>query len=240
MRCLRRALFAYALGMVLAPTILRADPAAELLARFCKRLPAATAALYPQSVGVREGYTLAQHTTMALRQFDKYLAGFRLPFALTDDQLKTILLVHDIGKPLAVQAGDKNRQHEFTVPVVEGLERQGILGFPRATFLLAVALIDGDPIGSYLAGRIKTAEAVHEIQEMAKRAQVPVDAFFRLLTIYYQADASSYTVDAGGKYGLDFLFAASGGHLVRDLTLSRMRFAPETERDFAKLAAALN
>jgi hypothetical protein len=226
--------------LLLFASRLEADPASELLARFCRGLPPATRELYSLSVGVREGYTLAEHTTMALRQFDKYLAGYKLPCAITDDELRNILLLHDIGKPLAVRAGDKNRQHEFTVPVIEGLARQGLLGFSPRTYRLGLALIDGDPIGSYLAGRIKVEVAVSEIKEMAKRAQVPLADFFRLLTLYYQADASSYTIDAGGKYGLDFLFATGSGHLVRDPERNRLRFTPDVEREFGQLAAALN
>jgi hypothetical protein len=69
-----------------------------------------------------------------------------------------------------------------------------------------------------------------------------VGDFFRLLTIYYQVDAGSYTADAGGTSSLDTLFAADRetGRFAFDRTEGRLAFNARAEMLFAALEAAVH
>ena len=55
---------------------------------------------------------------------------------------------------------------------------------------------------------------------MSKRSGLPAQEFWKLLEIYYQVDAGSYTEDAGGYRGLDSLFSF-------DPENGKMSFAPQ-------------
>lgn len=162
------------------------------------------AAQFPKDVGVREKLTLEAHTRMVLAQFEHYYGGKDLPGGVKKDLFRLILALHDAGKPLAVEAGNKAEQHKHTVAILEGALKKW--GYGQKDIDLAVALVSSDPIGNYMKRGGEQA-AAKEIAAMAKKAGMPVAEFFELLTAYYMVDAGSYTSDAGlrGK-GLDSVF----------------------------------
>jgi len=153
---------------------------------------------FEADAGVNEGYTIEQHTAMVLSQFDHYFGDRSLPAGMTRDLMRVALALHDIGKPDAIRAGDKDRQHEFTEPIIRRTMRQ--LGYPERERELVIAMISGDPVGECMkAGRVKE-EAVEEIKQKAQQVNVSVEQFLELLTIFYKSDAGSYSIDAGGQH----------------------------------------
>ncbi|HAM35525.1 MAG TPA: hypothetical protein DCP85_06315 [Elusimicrobia bacterium] len=168
---------------------------------------------YNKSVGVGEGYTLEQHTLMVLGQFERYFKA-ALPGNVDRGFFRLVLALHDIGKPRAVEDGDKSNQHEHTREIM----RTYLTGlhFTPSQIRMAVGLIDGDPIGPYIKGGDLSAYKF-EIQVMAKKAGLAPDVFFDLLRIFYMVDAGSYTADAGGKPSLDDLFVFDHSKETADL-----------------------
>jgi hypothetical protein len=168
---------------------------------------------YASGIGVHEGYTLEQHTTMVLNQFEKYFRDRNLPGGMKTESFKTLLALHDIGKPAAIEAGDKTRQHEFTLPLLEkslkALKGSGWGSIDRISEKdanAAVALINADVIGEYLQGKISPEETAEIIKKNAKAAGMNPEDFLDLELILFKVDAGSYTEDAGGIRSLDYLF----------------------------------
>jgi hypothetical protein len=158
---------------------------------------------FSKSVGVWEGYTLKEHTLMVLRQFEKYFSEQRLPADIDRNFLRVVLTLHDIGKPRAVEEGDKKKQHQYTTVLIKPILKK--LGFSEEKIAIAVALISSDPIGEYIK-RGDLQEVVREIRTKANHISLPESEFLDLLLLYYAVDASSYTKDAGGFESLDYLF----------------------------------
>jgi hypothetical protein len=191
---------------------------------------------YSQGVGVREGYILDEHTLSVMRQFERYLAKDQSPERRR--LFRAMLAFHDIGKPESVRAGDKNRQHEFTTPMLRYYLDK--LGFSKKDVALAEAIVDADPIGPLI--RIKPAyetgsgaaaipkeafdHAVAEIETGAKRAGVTPREYLDQVMKFYLADAGSYTVDAGMKKALDGLFDFDR---AEGAATGAMRLKPEHE-----------
>ena len=164
---------------------------------------------YSSDVGVWEGYSLREHTLMVLRQYDKYFSSAELPTGLDKNFMRVLLALHDIGKPQAVKEGRKRDQHKFTLPVLQAeLFR---LGFSEREINIASALIEGDPIGDFVKGG-DLGETRDEIRKVAEKCSLPPDQAYNLLKVYYMSDASSYTLDAGGKESLDSLFEFDPQH----------------------------
>ena len=55
---------------------------------------------------------------------------------------------------------------------------------------------------------------------MAENARLPFYDFFKLLLVFYQTDAGSYTEDAGGLKSLDHLFEFNRGKGQMDLSIN--------------------
>lgn len=150
--------------------------------------------------GVWEGYTIKEHTLRVIEllnqqyacqvtpEFEKKMSQkLRVPFK---NFMQLTMSLHDIGKPLAVEAGDKSRQHEFTRPVMErGLKKMNI---PEAAASVALELTDNDAIGDYLKGSINLEEAVTELEKQVKKTGLTNEEYFRLQQLFYTADAGSY------------------------------------------------
>lgn len=102
-----------------------------------------------------------------------------------------VLAVHDIGKK---HAGHFT-QADMTVPIVERVLRH--LGFSEEEAALGCALINGDPIGTFLRANRSEPERLFNstdsfIREAAGKANIGVPEFFQLLHAYYVSDAASY------------------------------------------------
>lgn len=161
---------------------------------------------YASQVGVWEGYTLEQHTLMVMKQYERYFSESMDSSLLSKNEFRMLLALHDMGKARAIMLGEnKTKQHEHNKKLIPGVLR--LLGIEWKKIDLITEVASQDHIGSYMQRKITAGEAASGIQQIAKKIGVNVYQLFDLLQIYYISDASSYTVDAGGKQSdLDRLF----------------------------------
>ncbi len=160
--------------------------------------------IFAMDAGVHEGYTILDHTKMVLRQFDRYFSYKELPDGVTPEFFRVLLTIHDLGKPIAIKRGNKKLQHEETVKLIDPIFKK--LDFSKFERNLAKIIIGSDPIGPYLRYD-KLGNSVNNIKKMIKESGLSSANFFSVLLIYYMCDASAYTVDAGGKSALDYVFS---------------------------------
>lgn len=164
-------------------------------------------ALYESRTGIKEGYTLEMHTEMVMNQFkDIFAFG---PSNDYDRFFLKLLAVHDLGKTKTTAY-----QHQETIKLLDLLP-PGY--FSPEEKKLAIAIINGDPIGEYMQHNLTLDEAIAKIRSMNETSGMPLGKFFsRYLTVYYQCDVSAYTSRAHytstegdpvyGKATLDSLF----------------------------------
>jgi len=168
--------------------------------------------------GVREKYSIKRHTLMVMGQFEKYFGRDELPGRISRNFFRVFLALHDIGKSNAImKTGDKHNQHTYTVRTMRRVLSE--LGFGEQEIRVAVALASADPIGGYIKGTRGGKGTSERIGQLADDAGLPFYAFLRLLLVFYQVDAGSYTEDAGGRKSLDHLF-------VFDSRKGKMDFSP--------------
>jgi hypothetical protein len=117
--------------------------------------------LFEADTGNWEGFTLEQHTTTVLSNFDENYAD-KLPVELLPLQ-RLALLVHDLGKPLAAAIGDKDDQRRFNeTQARDFMERVGI---EDKLIELVIAMITN---GEKLAYNI-TQETMRQPREQAEQ-----------------------------------------------------------------------
>lgn len=195
--------------------------------------------LYSMSVGVWEGYTLEEHTLLAMSQFEKYFSATQLPGKGDKQIFRILLALHDIGKPQAVAYGRKEEQHARTLEIINEIKEE--LPLSPEQLNVVMSLVDGDPIGLFIRGRADLESTVEEIRIKAEKAGLTAAEFFDLLTIYYQMDASSYTADSGGKASLEFLFVKDQerNRFAFDPVKKRLKFSPKVQALFNALEVAV-
>jgi len=157
--------------------------------------------LYEGDTGTWEGYRLDEHTNMVTRQYEKYFADrWKSPF-ISQKTFRTMLELHDLGKPLAVQITKNSaNQHEYTMKFLPAIMER--VGLDSREIEVAIAIINQDNLGEYLQGKIDAQTAAANIRTIADDAGVPVVQLFELIKMYYMCDAGAYTEDAGGKASL--------------------------------------
>jgi len=169
--------------------------------------------------GVREKYSIKRHTLMVMGQFEKYFAGRELPAGMSKNFFRTFLALHDIGKSDAIKkTGNRKNQHQYTVGIMSSVLQQ--LGFSEHETEIALALVSEDVMGDYIKGRYSGKRATEELTKMAGDARLPFYDFLKLLLVYYQVDAGSYTEDAGGLKSLDHLFVFDKGKGQMDFSVN--------------------
>jgi hypothetical protein len=137
-----------------------------------------------------DNLTLETHTLAVIDNFKKF---FKTQNLFENDKIYLLCLaLHDIGKPSAILAGDKNNQHHHTLLILDQIK--DLLPIDANSFLKMTTLIDGDPIGKYLDTRYNSpiSEACKTIHEMAAMLNMKGEDFWELLTVYYQCDAAGY------------------------------------------------
>ena len=177
-----------------------------------------------------DGYSIRKHTLMVMGQFKKYFSHRPLPGGVSNDLMEMVLALHDIGKPEAIQAGSKDLQHDYTTPHVRAAACA--LGYSEAQITLAASLAHADDIGLFLMRKGTTEERAQSIASAAEGTGLSAQEFYDLLKIFYQSDAGSYTVDAGGKASLDNLFEFEPDD-------REMMFAPKIQSRIEELDAAV-
>jgi hypothetical protein len=155
--------------------------------------------LYGMSVGVKEGYTLEQHTSMVLGQFEKYQLKNWASSLLTAKEFQLMLAVHDIGKPQCVKdTGSRSKQHEYNGKIVGKILPW--LGIDGQKGKLILALTKQDHLGDFLrqasrdpdGASVKARPAAENIAREAREIGIGAEDYFDLITRYYRADAGSY------------------------------------------------
>jgi hypothetical protein len=199
--------------------------------------------LYNLPVGVSEGYTLGEHTSMVLEQFKRYQKENWESSLLTANDFQLMLAIHDIGKPQAVlETGDKSKQHEYNHRIIP--EFVNWLGIPEEKRKLIVALTMQDHIGgflqkaSYMISELSKKQEARKIGEKilkeAAQIGIEIEHYFDLTTCYYRADAGSYTTDADpAKGNLNYLFEEK-----TDLGCTRA-FSEGTQKNYDILASEI-
>lgn len=161
-----------------------------------KELYPEVANLMPESAGVKEGLTIEQHTRTVLQNFQEQADPAELETlsqALGTNVQRLVeyaIALHDIGKPKAVKLGNKSRQHEFTLPILQDVMKSE--GFGEEHIRIASTLVDNDVLGDVLKGRLTAKDALPKIQALAQKAGLPATTFLKLQSMLYKADASAY------------------------------------------------
>lgn len=201
-------------------------------------------ALYALDSGVSERYTLREHTLMVMTQFENYFANDYDLSAITKDNFRILLALHDIGKSLAAKDGKKFEQHEYSKRILQfALPAYG-LSPKESEKLMAVA--DQDILGEYfVTATIESSQetedslekAVRKIISLAKTLQTKPRELLELIRIYYVCDAGSYTADASGrkdKNNLGYIFQFGNSQGKPPVT-----FSEQYQPKFDKLAEAI-
>ena len=169
-----------------------------------------TASLLAMDSGVRENWLLKEHV---LRIFELLPAQEKcwltsdLSARLRSQNIDVtalfpvLMVLHDIGKPLAARDGVKWRQHEYTGPIQKRKLRD--MGYTPDEINLADVLVDNDWIGDYLQGHISFAETIHGMETSAQKAGLSDADYFRLQMIFYASDAGSYPYVASNVLSTD-------------------------------------
>jgi hypothetical protein len=189
-------------------------------------------------------YSVKVHTLMVCELFER-VAPPAWPFtsAMSRAAFRLTLCLHDLGKPQSLRLGDKSRQHEFTLRILNAFS--DYLPFSARELTLARALLMDDPLGLFLRQVIDLEDAAGRIRAMsAASSGVDFETFMDLLTLYYQMDAGAYTRFA---YSLDsrlfapkpeldaaFAWTDSGGFIFNE-TLFRVEFSEPAEDRYSQL-----
>ena len=166
-------------------------------------------------------YTILEHTVNVFNQFETY---FLTQFSEFDiDVFRMLLLLNDIGKPLAHQQGNRDNQSSETIKIISDNKEK--LNISEKDFILFKALLSTDALGLYIQNKIPINEAYENIVTQSKYSGLEKNAFFYLLSVYYQCDTASYTKDAGGYKFLEHLFIYQNGSKVYNSSLKLLQFS---------------
>lgn len=153
-------------------------------------------ALFEADAGVWEGYSIQTHTRMVFNVFENFQLN-NIPEEISLKLMRTLVAVHDIGKPLALKAhGNVLRQHEYTSPLVQKVLIE--LGFNAKEINLGLAIIKQDFLGNLFRGIDNLETVAQQITDVSKKnTHLNPNTFLKILKIYYMSDAGAYTSQAG-------------------------------------------
>lgn len=180
-------------------------------------------------------YTLEKHSLLVLREFEKHYTDFYIP--ISKSFFRLFLSVHDIGKPMALQHGRHSDQHTYSLRIIDEISEN--LPLSSKEILLCKTLIMNDPIGLFFQNRISINNATEIIKNSCKGSFLNLKDYIRVLTIYYQVDTGSYTLDAGGLPYLENIFCYEKGNKTYDLKRELLQFSPNFEQKYMLLEKAL-
>jgi hypothetical protein len=163
------------------------------------------AELLSADAGVKEGYTVEQHTRSVLDNWRKQSPsqvisdiGARAGIKDMPRLMEHVVALHDIGKPQAIKEGDKSKQHEKTLPILERqLVRQG---FDQKSIELAKSIVGNDHIGQLIQGKSSPESAAKAIQGLAAKVGMQVDDYLSLQASLYKSDAGAYPALRGSIF----------------------------------------
>jgi len=178
----------------------------ERIEIICKKVPFFIS-LYNARV---RHYVIKQHILNVYNQFEKYFSK-----SFDKDEIewfRLFLLLHDIGKSIAYKKGNLDNQTTETILLLEqyGFE----LDLSKENLAIYNALLSASTLGKYMESKISLNDTYNNIVEQSKVAEIPIEKFFYLLSVYYQCDVASYTGDAGGIPFLEHLFEYKNGEKI--------------------------
>ena len=189
--------------------------------------------IYEQKV---RHYILEKHTLLVMNEFEKYFSKTEL--LISKNLFRLMLSLHDIGKLKAFKEGNKNNQYQYTVEMINGF--RNVLPFQTNEIDLIITLVGNDVLGLYMQNFISIENAKQQIIKFAQQTNLPVSVFYKLMTIYYQCDIGSYTVDAGGLAYLEHIFEYQNGSKVFNTDKQRLKFSFNFETKFVELEKTLS
>lgn len=88
--------------------------------------------------------------------------------------------------------GDPDRQHEYTLEIINQIKDE--VKIPKPLLKSIIAVIDADPIGKYLNSKhnLPIEESLNEIRKMTAALSVTIAVLWPTLMVYYQCDAAGY------------------------------------------------
>lgn len=141
-----------------------------------------------------ENFTFYDHAQMVYQQFDKISHedkdGERL---IPKSLIGKMILFHDMEKWNSKEQYGKEGEHKLTIDEMHSYKE---LWGNNKNIEIAKALVNSDPFGEYMKGKITELEAHAEIINMAKKLgfrPAQYTQFFREYHQFFQADFSSYT-----------------------------------------------
>jgi hypothetical protein len=186
--------------------------------------------LYSQNVSDDDFFSLKSHTSTVISQYMNYFYKRDIPKVIPKSVFFLMLALHDIGKPIAIEKGNRELQHYFTSKIINQIKDH----LPCEVKDI-LALIDGDPLGKYFTGT--SIEAVNlEIIQMSERSSFSFEDFFHLLVIYYQVDAGSYFVSSKQNGAISSIFRSDLSFNERK---KRLWFSAKHEKKFNLLETSL-
>ncbi len=178
-------------------------------------------------------YILFDHIKNVLNEFDKYFNDWKFEEILSREKMKVLLVIHDIGKPKAVDSLDKSLQHTISLQLFEYIKDK--LKLNEIEIRIFRALLSDDPLGKYFQYKLFKDKTLELISAIAVGYDLNVKEYFELLTVYYQVDAGCYTKDAGGLAYLENLFKYAYGEKVLDKSGKRLIFSAIYESRYIDL-----
>ncbi len=176
-------------------------------------------------------YNISKHTANVVGQFRLYFADdFK---AMSKDRFELFLVVHDIGKSIAHESGNRRNQNLESIKLITNYKDK--LGISNEELKIYTALLWHDPIGSFFQGKISLLKASSQISEQSNKSNLEKNDFLHLLTTYYQCDAGSYTKDAGGLKFLEYLFKYENNLKVYNEEENRLLFSSQFEEKYQQL-----
>lgn len=154
-------------------------------------------------------------------------------FALDEVLFIVFLILHDIGKPVAFQKGNKGDQYKYTQEIIKSIWDK--LPFDEDELKIVLTLLEGDTLGEYFQGKLSTENSVSTIINLSTECGLSSKEFFKIYMIYYQCDTASYTADAGGLKFLEHLFEYRDGEKVFDEEEGLIRFSTKYWEMYIKL-----
>lgn len=180
-------------------------------------------------------YTLYDHTSLVLKCFDQYFSSHRL--SVDTSLFRTFLALHDIGKPIAFDQGNKSNQHKHTQRIIKSIWDK--LPYSEKDLSLMLALSSGDHLGSYFQGRQVFSRVKNAIKKLASRTEIDARDLLYLYMVYYECDIASYTADEGGIKFLEHLFEYHNGTKVFNDKERLIQLKPKIWSKYQNLKSSL-
>jgi hypothetical protein len=158
-------------------------------------------------------YTLESHTLIVCNVFEKYFSR-SYNESISIELIRSLLILHDIGKTDAFTEGNKNNQYEHTKSIINRLWTK--LPYSKTDLSILLALLDRDYLGEYFQNRINANIVTQHLKSLSNTCGLSPIRFFKIYMIYYQCDIAAYTADEGGIKFLENLFEYKNGKKVFD------------------------